>query len=207
MPDDHVESYDLPSRWIRSRLNRTIHDVTRLLDEYQFGQAGTLAYEFLWGEYCDWYLEMSKLVLGADDAAAKHNTLSMLVHVLDQSLRLLHPFVPYVTEEVWQHLKRAGGRFTAEWQPALMISDWPKGGAFDAGAEARINTLVEIVRAIRNARTEKKVEPSLRLGATIVVGDLQEEFAPLAAIIARLANVDEERLFIENALPRNPDSQ
>ena len=70
---------DLPARWIRSRLNRTIVDVTRLMDDYQFGQAGTLAYDFLWGEYCDWYLEMSKLVLAGEDLAARKNTLRTLV--------------------------------------------------------------------------------------------------------------------------------
>ncbi len=202
--DEYVERYDLPSRWIRSRLNRTIHDVTGLLDDYQFGQAGTLAYEFVWGEYCDWYVEMSKLTLNGDDAAAKHNTLATLVHVLDQSLRLLHPFVPFVTEEVWQHLKRAGGEFTEDWDDALMISDWPKGGGFDDDAEQRINMLIEIVRAIRNARVEKKVEPSKKIAATIVVGDLQEEFAPLAEMIARLANVDEEQLYIETSITDKP---
>ncbi|MCA1552947.1 MAG: valine--tRNA ligase, partial [Chloroflexi bacterium] len=204
MPDDHVEQYDLPSRWIRSRLNGTTREVTRLMEEYQFGQAGTLAYEFVWNEYCDWYVEMSKLVLSGDDAAAKHNTLSTLVHVLDRSLRLLHPFVPFVTEEVWQHLKAAAGEFAADWGPALIVANWPHAGTVDETAEARMNSLIEIVRAIRNARAEKRVEPSQKVAATIVVGDLQEEFASVADIIARMANVDESQLYIESSTADKP---
>jgi valyl-tRNA synthetase len=195
---------DLPSRWIRSRLHRTIADVTRLMDDYQFGQAGTLAYDFLWGEYCDWYLEMSKLVLAGDDIAARQNTLATLVTVLDQALRLLHPFVPFVSEAVWQHLKNAGGEFTELWPKALIIADWPEGGDPDEDAEARINLLIDMVRAIRNARTENKVEAGRKIAATIVVGALQEELVPYADIVARLANVDEEKLFFESELSEKP---
>jgi valyl-tRNA synthetase len=199
-------SLDLPSRWILSRLNRTIADATRLMDDYQFGQAGTLAYDFVWGDYCDWYLEMSKLVLNAEDQAAKANTLKTLVRVLDQSLRLLHPFVPFVSEEVWQHLKAAAQELEPSWPEALIIAEWPEGGAFDTEAEARIGLLIEIVRTIRNARAENKVEPSRKISATIVVGGLQEELVPHAGIIARLANVDEEQLFIEHSLSEKPQN-
>jgi valyl-tRNA synthetase len=195
---------DLPARWIRSRLSRTIADVSRLMDDYQFGQAGTLAYDFLWGEYCDWYLEMSKLVLAGDDLAARKNTLRTLVYVLDQALRLLHPFVPFVSEEVWQHLKAAGGEFTALWPPALIIADWPEAGDADPDAEAQVNLLSDIVRAIRNARTENKVEAGRKIAATVVVGALHEELVPHADIVARLANVDEEKLFFEPELSEKP---
>ena len=205
--DDFREiALDLPSRWILSRLNRTIADVTRLMDDYQFGQAGTLAYDFLWGDYCDWYLEMSKLVLNGEDQAAKANTLETLVQVLDRSLRLLHPFVPFVSEEVWQHLKFAGGKLAPFWPEALIIADWPESGEPDAEAEARVGLLIEIVRSIRNARVEYKVESSRKIAATIIVGDLQEELVPHAGIIARLANVDEEQLFIEQALSEKPQN-
>ena len=197
---------DLPSRWILSRLNRTIADVTRLMDDYQFGQAGTLAYDFLWGDYCDWYLEMSKLVLNGEDQAAKANTLETLVQVLDRSLRLLHPFVPFVSEEVWQHLKAAGGELAPFWPEALIIAEWPEGGETDAEAEARVGLLIEIVRTIRNARAENKVEAGRKIAATIVVGDLREELVPHAGIIARLANVDEEQLFIEQSMSDKPQN-
>ncbi len=203
--DDYIEPLDdLPSRWIRSRLTRTIAEVTRLFEDYQYGQAGTLAYEFLWGEYCDWYLEMSKLVLNGDDPAAKHNTLATLTHVLDQSLRLLHPFVPYVTEEVWQHLKVAGGTFAKDLPEALIIADWPTAGGIDSDAEEKINVLIEIIRSIRNARTEYKVEPGRKIPATIVAGERQVELVLMAEIIARLATVDEERLYIETELAEKP---
>ena len=197
---------DLPSRWIRSRLNRTVADVTRLMDDYQFGQAGTLAYDFLWGDYCDWYLEMSKLVLYGDDQAAKANTLATLVEVLDRALRLLHPFVPFVSEEVWQHLKAAAGPLAPFWPEALIIAEWPEGGASDSDAEGRVGLLIDIVRAIRNARAENKVEASRKIAATVVVGDMQAELIPHAAIIARLANVDEEQLFLEQTLSEKPQN-
>jgi valyl-tRNA synthetase len=197
---------DLPSRWILSRLNGTIAGVTRLMDDFQFGQAGTLAYDFLWGDYCDWYLEMSKLVLNGEDQAAKANTLETLVQVLDRALRMLHPFVPFVSEEVWQHLKAAAGELAPFWPEALIIADWPEGGELDAEAEARVELLIDIVSTIRNARAENKVEPSRKIAATIVVGDLQEELVPHAGNIARLANVDEEQLFIEQSLTDKPQN-
>ncbi|MBI5877169.1 MAG: valine--tRNA ligase [Chloroflexi bacterium] len=208
-PENHepfVESYDLPSRWIRSRFESVAADVTRLMEDYQFGQAGQLAYDFVWGEFCDWYVEISKLALNGDDLAAKHNTLTTLVQVLDGSLRLLHPFVPFVTEEVWGHLREAGGDLTQDWPPALMIAQWPQGSidVADTDAESHMALVIDIVRSIRNARTDYKLDPNRKIGATIVVGDLHNELVPYAEMIARLGGLDDEKLYIEATLPEKP---
>ena len=93
-----TSNFQLPDRWILSRLNQTIASVTRLMDNYEYGEAGRQAYEFLWGEYADWYIEMSKIPLNSGDTAAQARTAAVLVHVLDRTLRLLHPFIPFVTE-------------------------------------------------------------------------------------------------------------
>ncbi|MBI3733954.1 MAG: valine--tRNA ligase [Chloroflexi bacterium] len=196
--------HDLPSRWIRSRLNRTIADVTRLMDDYQFGQAGTLAYEFLWSEYCDWYVELSKSALSDGDAAHQRRALATLTNVLDRSLRLLHPFVPFVTEEVWQHLKGMAGPLGRGWPEALIIADWPTPGRFDPEAESDINLLIDIVRGIRTMRKDHNVEPSRKIGAVLVVGERYASMGTLRAHIARLANLDESRLRIEAQLPDKP---
>ncbi len=106
-------------RWILSRLNRTIGDVAKLMDEYQFGEAQRQIHDFLWSEYCDWYIELAKIRLQAGNNAP----LSVLVHVLEQSLRLLHPFMPFITEELWQNLKPRVNWLTGE---SIMIAPYPE---------------------------------------------------------------------------------
>ncbi len=88
-------------RWILTRLNETIEKVTNLFDQFEFGEAGRQLYNFMWDDFCDWYIEMSKEILYGEDETAKQTTKSILVYVLDQTLRLLHPIMPFVTEEIW----------------------------------------------------------------------------------------------------------
>lgn len=185
-----------------SRLNRTIADVTRLFDEYQFGEAGRLLYEFLWSEFADWYIELSKLPLNQGDAETRRQTLTHLVHVLDQSLRLLHPFIPFVTEDIWQHLKRAAGDKT--WPEALIIAAWPRPGPTNAAAEADMQALMEATRAIRNARAEYNVKPETRLAALIVSGGKAGLFEAHRAALAQLARLDVDQLYIAPALKAIP---
>ena len=107
--------------------------MTRLMDTFQFGEAGRQAYEFFWNEYCDWYLEISKIALYGDDAAAKERTRATLVKVLDDSLRLLHPFIPFVTEETWGYLKQATaarGGSSESWPEALIDRPLARAGAW-----------------------------------------------------------------------------
>jgi valyl-tRNA synthetase len=180
------ETLTLADRWILARLNQTIADATRLLDRYEFGQAGTLISEFLWGDYADWYIEAAKVVLAGGDHDAKAATRGVLLHVLDQGLRLLHPFVPFVTEEVWQHLPRAAGD-----APALIVAAWPLAGPVDEAALAEFDHTRDLIRAIRNARSENKVPQNRRIPATLVAGERAAWLATQRPLIVALARLDE----------------
>ncbi|WP_368901242.1 class I tRNA ligase family protein, partial [Oceanobacillus oncorhynchi] len=135
-------------RWILSRLNETIDHVTRNADKYEFGEAGRYLYNFIWDEFCDWYIEMAKLALYGEDEAKKNTTRSVLAHVLDQTMRMLHPFMPFITEEIWQQLPHEGASIT--------VSEWPKvNPAFDdKKAVSEMQRLVAIIKSVRNSRAE-----------------------------------------------------
>jgi len=194
----------LADRWIESRLNHTVSEVTRLFDAYQFGEAGRQAYDFLWGDFADWYIEIAKLQLRQPDLA--WSTAWQLVRVLDQTLRLLHPFIPYVTEEIWQNLKRAAQASGQDigpaggWPDALIIAPWPTAARPDDGALAAFERIQEIIRAIRNARAEYDVKPGRRIAALVSAGEhlpLIEEELP---VIARLAQLDSQRIQLAESL-------
>ncbi len=165
--DIEIDSEELSpeDRWILSRLNRTIASVNGLMEDYQFGEAERQIHDFLWGEYCDWYIELAKIRLQQNDTSS----LPFLVHVLEKSLRLLHPFMPFITEELWQNLKKHVNGLEAE---SIMIADYP--GAekkmIDREVEAEIDTIIEIVHNIRNMRAEYKVEPGRWVEASIYTG-------------------------------------
>ncbi|GAE92638.1 valyl-tRNA synthetase [Gracilibacillus boraciitolerans JCM 21714] len=116
MDDLKYEAIDLTGKksvadqWILTRLNETIEQVTRQIEKYDFGEAGRYLYNFIWDDFCDWYIEMAKLPLYGEDEEAKLTTRSILAHVLDQIMRMLHPFMPFVTEEIWQQLPHEGGK-------------------------------------------------------------------------------------------------
>ena len=104
-------------RWILTRLNETVEKVTSLFDQFEFGEAGRQLYNFMWDDFCDWYIEMSKEILYGEDEEAKQTTKSILVYVLDQTLRLLHPIMPFVTEEIWAKIPHTG--------ESLVVADYP----------------------------------------------------------------------------------
>ncbi|WP_413362907.1 valine--tRNA ligase [Lysinibacillus sp. 3P01SB] len=135
-------------KWILSRLNNTIERVTALSDKYEFGEVGRELYNFIWDDFCSWYIEMAKLPLYGEDEAAKKTTRSVLAYVLDQTMRLLHPFMPFVTEEIWQHLPHEGESIT--------VAAWPTvRPEFDFEAEAGdMKLLMDIIRSVRNIRAE-----------------------------------------------------
>jgi valyl-tRNA synthetase len=151
--------YPLPStlkvedRWIISRLNRTIAGVTGLMEGFQFGEAERQLHDFLWGEFCDWYIELAKIRLQQNDISP----LPVLAHVLEASLRLLHPYMPFLTEELWQNLKQHSGLSGPD---SIMIAVYPMAeeSAFDPAAEAEIDAVIEIVRSVRNVRAQYKVD-------------------------------------------------
>lgn len=144
-------------KWILTRLNETIQEVTRLLEQFEFGEAGRTLYNFIWDDLCDWYIEMAKPHLYGEDAAAKKTTQSVLSHVLEQTLRLLHPFMPFITEEIWQHLPHQGTSIT--------VAEWPKVNdeLHFPDSVKQMGLLMEVIRNVRNIRAEMNVPLSKKI--------------------------------------------
>ncbi|MCF6092689.1 valine--tRNA ligase [Microaerobacter geothermalis] len=146
-----------PDQWILHRLNETIKDVTRLLDQFEFGEVGRILYNFIWDDFCDWYIEMAKITLYGNDEKGKLKTKSVLTYVLDQILKLLHPYMPFVTEEIWQHIPHQG--------ESIMSSKWPVANdQFDYPEAAKeMGLLMDIIKAVRNIRAEVNVPLSKKI--------------------------------------------
>ncbi|MCX6011417.1 MAG: valine--tRNA ligase [Chloroflexi bacterium] len=178
------EGLGVEERWILSRLSRTTANAVKLMEGFQFGEALRQLHDFIWGEFCDWYIEFAKIRLSAGDSSP----LSVLVYVLEASLRLLHPFMPFVTEELWQNLKK---RLPADWQKtdSIVIAAYPKADekAVDPEAERIMEAIIEIIRAIRNARAEHKVESNKWIEARVFAGELNAAITPYAPAIQSLA--------------------
>jgi valyl-tRNA synthetase len=192
----------LADRWIISRHNRLIHNVTYLMENYQFGEAGRQIYEFLWSEYCDWYIEIAKIRLYSDNLRAKITVQQVLTYVLERTLRLLHPFMPFVTEEIWQHLPQDGDVSVAD---SLMVTPWPGPGEIDDEIEAKMGLIMETIRAIRNIRAEYEVEPGRHITAMIAAGPHYDTFAGQRHLLAHLARIDPAHLIIAVTLPVKPE--
>ena len=181
------ESLSIEDRWILSRLSRTIASVTSLMEDFQFGEAQKQIYEFLWGDFCDWYIELAKIRLRSAPERAL-TPLTVLVYVLETSLRLLHPYMPFVTEELWQNLKR---RLPSDWQAgeSIMVAPYPEADAkaIDPEAERVMETIIEIIRSIRNARAQYNVASTRWIEAQIYAGKLLPAITPYAQAIETLA--------------------
>jgi valyl-tRNA synthetase len=159
----------LADRWILSRLNKVVAGVNTALEGYNFAEAASLMYQYLWGEFCDWYIELSKGALTGTDEAAKSASRAVLVFCLDRILRLLHPFAPFITEEIWQKLPMQ--RATA----SICIADYPVADPRleDAAAEAEMQPIVEAIEGLRTIRGESNLSPALRIEAQIQSADAQ----------------------------------
>ncbi len=202
----------LADSWIWARLQTLVRDVERLFQSYQYGEAGRQIYEFFWGDFADWYVETAKLQLSQGGQMALRTAYN-LVRVLDTSLRLLHPFTPFITEELWGHLKAAVqgsplAGWLKIWPAALIVAPWPGAApeeGWEAGKIADFTLLQEVVRSIRNLRSEKNVKPSKRIPAILVsqadAPMLREQAAPIAA----LSGLDAARLQILEAIPAKPE--
>jgi valyl-tRNA synthetase len=156
------EDESIADRWILSRLNRTVAEVSRGLDEYRFNDASAAVYQFVWHEFCDWYLELAKPILyGKENPAGRRAAQKTLLDVLTQSLKLLHPFMPFLTEEIWQTLVADGS--------SVMVSAFPAAdeACMDPEAEEEMGIVMEVITRIRNIRGEMNVAPSLKLRATL----------------------------------------
>jgi valyl-tRNA synthetase len=178
-------NYALEDRWILSRLESVEGEVDALLRRYELGAAVTAVHEFLWGEFCDWYIEFAKVRLNGGD----ERPLRVLVHVLDHGLRLLHPFMPFVTEELWQSLRE---HVDDDMANALIVAWFPKpaGNWRDPRAEAAMPHVVEVNRAIRNIRAEKKLELSFRPRVYLRAGEFGPDLREVAAATAFTSRVD-----------------
>jgi len=193
--------------WILAGKAKLIRETDRLFESYQFGEAGRQIYEFFWGEYADWYLEAAKLQMeGGGDRAWL--TARIMIEVLDTCLRLLHPFTPFVTEELWGRLKAAcedhPAGFGPEegWEGALIVARWPAAGEGAADEEkANAFTLArELIHAIRNARAEKDVEPKRRIAAVISAGAYAAVLEEQRRLLEILARLDADKLRIGEML-------
>jgi len=169
-------------RWIRSRLNRLIAEVNQSLDSFMLGEGLSNIHDFVWGEFCDWYIELSKIRL-RDPASP--SPIPMLVDTLDTILRLLHPFMPFITEELWQRL----AQYLPERPDSIMIAPYPVAdeSAIDVAAEREMESVIEIVRAIRNTRADAEVEPSRFIEALIAVQDDELSLESHLSAISALA--------------------
>jgi valyl-tRNA synthetase len=178
------DTYALEDRWILSKLEQLELDIDAMLTTYQLGEAAKTLEEFLRNDFCDWYIEMTKVRLSAGD----ERPLSLLAHVLDRGLRLLHPFMPFVTEELWQAVRQ---RIDDDMAPQLIVAWYPKSGGNwkDARAEAAMEHVIEVNRAIRNIRAEKKLDAAARprvfLRADTHAAALRET-APATAFTSRV---------------------
>jgi valyl-tRNA synthetase len=202
--------WTLADAWIWARQGALVRDVERLFTSYQYGEAGRQIYDFFWSEFADWYLEIAKLQL-AEGGDRAFYTASTLVRVLDACLRLLHPFTPFVTEELWQHLKQAVQAHSQlltpdqKWEDALMVAHWPEPCPVEGWEEEKVadfSLITGLVRAIRNLRVEKKVPPGKRIAAVIVAGECVKVVKSQSATIAALAFLDSQHLVVSATLPQ-----
>ncbi len=186
----------LPDRWILSRLHGVTQEVSDQLERYNLNEAGRTLYDFLWTEFCDWYIESTKVALASGDEGAQAAARQTLVFVLERSLRLLHPFMPFVTEELWQHLAHPG--------EALIVAPWPEAGEREMRAEQDYGVLIELVRAIRNARAESDVPPARFVTALIAAGGHTDTLRGQQDLLCRLARLEAGTLVIEPTLADPP---
>ncbi|MEW6568719.1 MAG: valine--tRNA ligase [Chloroflexota bacterium] len=209
---DRLPEPTLADRWIQAREGEMRREVERLFQAFQFGEVGRQVYEFFWGEFADWYLEIAKLQMEGGPERA-WLTAHTMVSVFDTCLRLLHPFTPFVTEELWGRLKQAclalPGRFGPPegWEEALIVARWPEPTAplpEEAQAVREFNMVMELIRAIRNVRSEKSVEPGQRIAAILQAGPHADLLESQRHVLMALARLDPQTLVIAEKLDGPP---
>jgi valyl-tRNA synthetase len=207
---DKLGDYTLADSWIWARLQQLIRDVERLFQTFQYGEAGRQIYEFLWSDFADWYVEIAKGQLANESTRAQ--TTETLARVFDMALRLLHPFTPFVTEELWGHLRQAilessAASLASDWPMALIIARWPELHEPEGWEESKIvdfELVQEIVRSIRNLRAEKGVAPGKHIAATITAGPKMDLLKEQFKVLASLAGLSESELIINESLADKP---
>ena len=179
----NIDKLEIADKWVLSKLNTLIAEVTENLEKYELGVAVQKVYDFIWDTYCDWYIELTKARLYSEDAQRKQIAIDVLVYVLDQILRLLHPFMPFITEEIWQSIPHEGD--------ALIVAQWPQYRedlAFKAECDM-MESVMEAIRAIRNRRAEMNVPPSKKAALFALTGKPQV-FLEGEGFLQRLAYAD-----------------
>ena len=178
-----VTDLEIADKWVLSKLNTLIAEVTENLEKYELGVAVQKVYDFIWDTYCDWYIELTKARLYSEDAVRKQTAIQVLVYVLDQILRLLHPFMPFITEEIWQSIPHDGD--------ALIVAQWPvyrADLAFKVECD-QMESVMDAIRAIRNRRAEMNVPPSKKAALYVLTGKPQV-FTEGEGFLQRLAYAD-----------------
>ncbi len=178
------ENLSLEDKWVLSKFNNVVKEVTENLDKFEIGLAVSKLYDFIWDIYCDWYIELTKVRLNSDNSEAKATAKAVLVYVLSNTLKLLHPFMPFITEEIWQALPHEG--------ESIMVSSWPT--ACDclnfASEEAEFEKVMNVIKAVRNRRAEMNVPPSKK-AKLFITTDVKETFENCAVFMTRLASASE----------------
>lgn len=187
----------LADKWILTRLNQVIAKVTELFEKFEFGEAGRLLYRFIWDDFCDWYIEMSKETLAGNDEAAKLTTRSILVYVLDQTLRLLHPIMPFVTEEIWQSVPHIGDSLVVTQYPVVQESQ------MDEAAAEKMEFLMDFIRSVRTSRNEMNTPLSkpIAIVAKTSSADIQAILSENESYIARFCNPESFEYGLEVEAP------
>jgi len=192
LPD--INSLEIADKWVLSKLNTLIVEMTENLEKYELGVAVQKVYDFIWDTYCDWYIELTKARLYSEDSHRKQIAIDVLVYVLDQILRLLHPFMPFITEEIWQSIPHKGD--------ALIVADWPQYRddlAFKTECDM-MESVMDAIRAIRNRRAEMNVPPSKK-AALFVLTAKPQVFMEGEGFLQRLAYAD-----VVTMLNQEPDN-
>ena len=175
----HAGPFDIASGWILSRLDMAIEEVTSSLNQFELGEAARVIYEFLWNEFCDWYIEAAKPALYGPDQDKKAATLAVLREVLGKAMQLLHPIMPFITEEIWQQLYPEAG--------SIALSAWPERTGISQGQA--FEQIMELVRAIRNIRSEMNLQPGKKINALIYTELDIENLKPLACSLTGLESL------------------
>ncbi|AIF52510.1 valine--tRNA ligase [Pelosinus sp. UFO1] len=195
------DNFTLADKWILSRYEKTVNEVTRNLERFELGEAARLLYEFIWNEYCDWYIEMAKARLyNKEESTARATAQYVLWYVLENTLKLLHPFMPFITETIWQHLPHEG--------QSIMVADWPldSSALMNDDVETQMNTIMETIKSIRNMRAEVNVPPGKKSEVIlqIIAKELQEVFATNLPYLKTLAAAEPIQLLGDaEAKPEN----
>jgi valyl-tRNA synthetase len=205
MTSEEFDNLLMPEKYIITKCHDLVNSVTEDLENYQLGAAGSKIYEFMWDQFADWYIEVSKTRLyegaGGNNPEEAKAARRVLVYVLDTILKLLHPYMPYVTEQLWHHLPRAAPSSNAP-AHALMLSDWPRmddstGLVGSDEAVATFECFQALTRSIRNARAEYNVEPGKKISAVIVAtGKWKAEIEKEVRSLVSLAKLDPEKVVV-----------